>query len=96
MRKLISILFLSLLLLQAIPVLHFFSAKKAIFYSLIDEEKPVEKNIVEKKAIEEKEFLSFWQTALPKQTNSRVFAPFSVPPYTSPTLDAPALPPNAS
>ena len=40
MRRIISILFLSLMLLQAIPVLHFFASQKEIFYVYIDEEKP--------------------------------------------------------
>ena len=32
------------MLLQAIPVLHFFSGKPEVFYFAIDEEKPNEKN----------------------------------------------------
>ena len=41
--------------LQAIPVLHFFSQEKAVFYVYLDEEKP-EENSKEKKEI--KEFIS--------------------------------------
>lgn len=95
MRRLISIFFLSLLLLQAIPVLHFFSARKTVFYSLIDEEKPVEKTVVEKKASEEKEFLALFETGPVVKTVQRCFAPFFVSPYTSPSLDCITPPPNA-
>jgi hypothetical protein len=31
------------MLLQAIPVLHFFAEKKAVFYAYVDEEKPEQK-----------------------------------------------------
>lgn len=43
MKKLISILFLFAMLLQAIPVLHFFMEKPEVFYTTIDEEKAPEK-----------------------------------------------------
>lgn len=43
MRKIVSILCLFLMLLQAIPVLHFFAEKKAVFYTYVDEEKPEQK-----------------------------------------------------
>src|SRR5215203_2037609 len=56
MRRIVSILFLSLMLLQAIPVLHFFSSQKEVFYTYIDEEKPDEKSAKEKK--DGKEYLS--------------------------------------
>jgi hypothetical protein len=55
MKKLISVLFLSLMLLQAIPVLHFFSSRGEIFYAYIDEEKPGGKSIEKKDG---KEYLS--------------------------------------
>ena len=53
MRRLVSILFLSLMLLQAIPVLHFFAEKKEVFYSYVDEEEPEHKSKVEKKVSKE-------------------------------------------
>lgn len=40
MRSVIASIFLCLLMLQAIPVLNFFSDKGGVFYSSIDEEKP--------------------------------------------------------
>ena len=52
MRRFISILFLSLMMLQAIPVLHFFSSQSEVFYVYIDEEKPDEKS-KEKKEVKE-------------------------------------------
>lgn len=44
MKKVISILFFLAMLLQAIPVLHYFSYTKAGVYFAMDEEKPNEKN----------------------------------------------------
>lgn len=93
MKRLVSILFLSLLLLQAIPVLHFFSEEKAVFYSLIDEEKPVEKWGLEKK--EGKEYLSAFQVPLVTEVTNRCFPSFRLSLYSSPTLDALTPPPNA-
>lgn len=94
MRRLVSILFLSLLLLQAIPVLHFFSSQKQIFYALIDEEKPVEKVSVEKKAGKEYCFQTCAFAPPVVEVTAR-FRPFPLHPYTSPTLDALTPPPNA-
>lgn len=81
------------MLLQAIPVLHFFSSQKEIFYALIDEEKPGEKVSPEKKAA--KEFLSCFDL-LPAVTEStRCYVPFLGSAYASPLLDDPTRPPNA-
>jgi hypothetical protein len=44
-KKLISILFLFTLLLQAIPVFHFFSERSEIFYTSLDEDKPEETKV---------------------------------------------------
>lgn len=46
MKRLISILFLLLLLLQGIPVLHAFSSEPHRFYVSIDEDKPSEQKEV--------------------------------------------------
>lgn len=94
MRKLISILFLSLMLLQAIPVLHFFSSQKEVFYSYIDEEKPDDKSAKEKKE-KGKEYLSLEvgppvelriQTAYTSATDTN---------YASPVLASHTPPPDA-
>ena len=63
MRKIISILFLLTLLLQAIPVLHLFAENPGDFYTAIDEEKPSEKNKELKGEQQgDKVFLSFYTT----------------------------------
>jgi hypothetical protein len=48
-KKLIAIGFLFTMLLQAIPVLHFFSERSEIFYAYIDEDKPGETKIAKEK-----------------------------------------------
>ena len=58
MRRIVSFLFLLLMLLQAIPVLHFFSTQPEVFYVYIDEEKP-EENSKEKKHGKESLFVAF-------------------------------------
>jgi hypothetical protein len=51
------------MLLQAIPVLHFFTEKPEIFYTSIDEEKPSEKSKETKEDKQEyKALLSFYTT----------------------------------
>lgn len=86
-------MFLSLLLLQAIPVLHFFAERKADFYSLIDEEKPSEKSEVEKKA--GKEFTTGADESLSIQTALPFFNTFALHPYAAPLLEDLTPPPNA-
>jgi hypothetical protein len=90
MRRVISILFLSLMLLQAIPVLHFFSSNKAIFYAYIDEEKPDEK--VKKEGKE-----SFSITLIPtfEANTKKEFSPYLLNQYSSPLLEALTPPPDA-
>lgn len=52
------------MLLQAIPVLHFFTEKAEIFYTSIDEEKPSEKNKeIKGDIVKDKAFLSFYATS---------------------------------
>jgi hypothetical protein len=48
-KKLIAILFVFVMLLQAIPVLHFFSSQKEVFYTYVDEDKPEETKVVKNK-----------------------------------------------
>ncbi|HVG15959.1 MAG TPA: hypothetical protein VM935_13390 [Chitinophagaceae bacterium] len=55
MRRIIASIFLCLLMLQAIPILHFFSSKGEVFYTNIDEEKPGE---IAKEKMQGKEYLS--------------------------------------
>lgn len=82
------------MLLQAIPVLHFFSSQKAIFYALIDEEKPVEKVGPEKKALKEYFSLAGFLPLPALETKAR-FLPYRVRLHAAPTLDALTPPPNA-
>ena len=91
MRKIISILFLSLMLLQAIPVLHFFAAQKEIFYVYIDEEKPNEKFKAKK---EGKEFLSTTLISPAEQTVKTLFSPVIECDYISPKLEYVTPPPD--
>lgn len=93
MRKVLSILFLLLLLLQAIPVLHFFSSNKEVFYAYIDEEKPEEKSKPELKIT--KEYLSAATGLLVEDEVCRRFSPFAVSPLSSPVLDFLSPPPDA-
>ena len=52
------------MLLQAIPVLHFFTERPEIFYTSIDEEKPTEKSKETKEdKVEDKALLSFYATS---------------------------------
>lgn len=93
MRRIVSILFMSLMLLQAIPVLHFFSSQKEIFYVYIDEEKP-DNNSKEKK--DGKEFLSL-TTPAPLEEISQTGFPFLQEDlYKSPLPEAITPPPNAA
>ena len=93
MRKLVSIFFLSLMLLQAIPVLHFFAEKKEVFYSYVDEEEPEHKSKVEKKAF--KEYLPLFFVAGAAGENNRRYRPFSEDQPLSPSLEFLTPPPNA-
>ncbi|HUC79926.1 MAG TPA: hypothetical protein VMR70_03385 [Flavisolibacter sp.] len=91
MRRLISILFMSLLLLQAIPVLHFFSSQKEIFYVYIDEEKP-DNSVKEKKY--GKEYLFLTPPSLPEKSILTGFPFLQEDLYKSPLPEAITPPPN--
>ena len=93
MRGFLSILFLSLMLLQAIPVLHFFSSHKAVFYSYVDEEKPEQKSKIEKK--DQAEFLSVTENLFREEENPASFVRFSAAKPTSPLLEYTTPPPDA-
>ena len=92
MKKIVSILFLSLMLLQAIPVLHFFSAQKEIFYALIDEEKPQEKAAEKKECRQAASLLM----VSPAEKTIKIFFPLlGCGSYNSPLLELQTPPPDA-
>ena len=90
MRKVISIFLLSLLLLQAIPVLHFFSAQKEIFYVYIDEEKPGDA----KELKEGKEYLAVADNAGSFCQGEKTYPPFFLNRHSSPLLENLTPPPD--
>jgi hypothetical protein len=92
-RRIFAIYFSLLLLLQAIPVLHFFSSHKAVFYSYVDEEEPGQKSKVEKKAV--KECLSVTPALLLAEEKAPFYLPLSETPPSSPFLEFLTPPPNA-
>lgn len=91
MRRIISILFLSLMLLQAIPVLHFFSSQKEVFYVYIDEEK-LEENSKDSK--ESKELVSLIISSPAEQTIKTYFSHGTDTYYPSPLLEFLTPPPD--
>ena len=80
------------MLLQAIPVLHFFADKKDIFYTYIDEEKP-EKGTQEKD--ECKAFLDDANTYPEEQVCKARFSFIQVNSYATPHLEFLTPPPDA-
>ncbi|NTS40893.1 hypothetical protein HRG84_08235 [Flavisolibacter sp. BT320] len=95
MKRLAAILFLFLLLLQAIPVLHFFSAEKAVFYTYIDEEKPEQKlNAGKEKGDIAKEYNLALQ-AFREEENRSFYAGFVERSHATPLLEFVAPPPDA-
>ena len=97
MRKIISILFLFTMLLQAIPVLHFFTEKPEIFYTSIDEEKPSEKNKEMKEDIvKDKAFLSFYATSPVDLITVVLFQNYATQLPSSPHLEMLTPPPDLS
>ncbi len=95
MKKIISIVFLMTMLLQAIPVLHFFTERPEIFYTSLDEEKPSEKNKETKEdKQEDKTFLSFYATSYIKLIASINFQNYTSQLPSSPHLEMLAPPPD--
>lgn len=80
------------MMLQAIPVLHFFSSHKEVFYAYIDEEKPDHKSKVKK---EVKEYLT--QSLFPafEKEMKTSFPPIVLHRYSSPFLEYLTPPPDA-
>lgn len=93
MRRLASILFLFLLLLQAIPVLHFFAEKKAVFYAYVDEEKPEQKSKAEKETFHAQTVVFLY--LFPENEPLRLFSPFVQKQHSSPFLESLTPPPDA-
>jgi hypothetical protein len=93
MRKIVSILCLFLMLLQAIPVLHFFAERKAIFYSYVDEEKPEQKSKVGKEDFNQQSTVASHSFA--EEESARLFWPFVQKHHSSPFLEFLTPPPDA-
>ena len=93
MRKIVSILCLCLMLLQAIPVLHFFAEKKAVFYTYVDEEKPEQKSKAGKEELQ-KYVLTAAQVFAEEETAPSVCF-FLQKPLSSPLLEFLTPPPDA-
>jgi hypothetical protein len=93
MRKIVSILCLSLLLLQAIPVLHFFAEKKAVFYAYVDEEKPEQKSKVGKDELNK--YLVTATQLFSEEKTRLPFSPFVQKHHSSPLLEFLTPPPDA-
>jgi hypothetical protein len=93
MRKIVSILCLSLMLLQAIPVLHFFFEKKAVFYAYVDEEKPEQKSKVGKDDCQH--YIVLTTQPFPEEKARHAFSPFVQKRHSSPLLEFLTPPPDA-
>jgi hypothetical protein len=81
------------MLLQAIPVLHFFSSQKAVFYSYVDEEKPEQKSKIEKK--DQTDYFSLTENLFLEEKSPVVFILFFAAKPTSPLLEYTTPPPDA-
>jgi hypothetical protein len=88
----VAILFLFLLLLQAIPVLHFFSERN--FYTYVDEDKPEETKLKIKKEIRECVFTA--QVFAFTEKLSNPFSHNSCLALPSPYLESFTPPPNSA
>lgn len=92
MKKVFALLFVFLLCLQAIPVLHFFASEKSIFYTYVDEDKPDECKLKQKKESNDCD-----SSALPwvaTDTTSRHYLNSVTAALPSPFLEFFAPPPN--
>lgn len=83
------------MLLQAIPVLHFFTEAPEIFYTSIDEEKPSEKHKETKGGKQEdKAFLSFYTTLSIESAAAIRFQNYTSPLPSFPHLEMLTPPPD--
>lgn len=83
------------MLLQAIPVLHFFSSQKAAFYTYIDEEKPEQKLKAGNENQDLAKECNVALHALQEEESRSFFADFIERSYPSPLLEFVAPPPDA-
>lgn len=83
------------MLLQAVPVLHFFTERPEIFYTAIDEERPTEKSkeIKEDKQ-DDKAFLSFYAAASNELIAATHLQNYTAQLPSSPHLELLARPPD--
>ena len=93
MKRPIAILFLMLLLIQAIPVLHFFSPETN-FYAYVDEDKPGETKPKAKQ--DAKEFISYLQVYEVVSSSLQTFESLSIYLPASPFLESFTPPPNTT
>ena len=93
MKKWIAILFVSLLCLQAIPVLHFFAAEKSVFYAYVDEDKPDECKLKQKK--ETNDCLSNFALPVAEEASAKKYHPLQLLSLPAPYLESFTPPPNA-
>ena len=83
------------MLLQAIPVLHFFSSHKAVFYTYIDEEKPEQKLKFGKEKEEPAKEYNLALHAMQEEENKSFYAGFLEKQPPSPLLEFLTPPPDA-
>ena len=91
MRRLLSIGFIIIMLIQAIPVLHFFSSDGSIFYAYVEEEKPGGLKEIK----DGKEYFSILQYPIVFFEIDKLNAHFLVDFHTSPLLEYTTPPPDA-
>lgn len=92
MKKWIAILFVFLLCLQAIPVLHFFAADKGVFYAYVDEDKPDECKLKQKK--ETHDCLSGFILPVAEDVPAKQYGSLRLLSLPSPYLESFTPPPN--
>lgn len=66
MKKWISILFLFTLLVQAVPVLHFFAGEKTVVYAAVDEDKWDDTQLTKEKKAKQESFHNFYASSIEK------------------------------
>ena len=83
------------MLVQAIPVLHFFSEKPEVFYFAIDEEKPNEKNIeLKEDKQDDKVFFFLYKIFNDQSVSSNSFQHYTSQLPSSPHLEMLTPPPD--
>ena len=90
MRKLLSILLLSLMMVQAIPVMQCLSSEKGILYTYVEEEKPNDTKEIK----EGKEYLSFAEFATEFSDQAKFNITAVLHTHSSPLLEYITPPPD--